>query len=135
MQSPAVMALYMPVASRLSSRTGLPLSRFLLPLAAAIIMGGSLTMVGSSPLIMLNDLLVSANGNLPSGVATLQPLKMFAPLPIGLALLATCLAYFHFFGDRLLERRAGRFAASRPRARRAISPRPTASKATSTNSP
>ena len=103
MQSPAVMALYMPVASRLSSRTGLPLSRFLLPLAAAIIMGSSLTMVGSSPLLMLNDLLVSANGNLPSGVATLQPLKMFAPLPIGIALLATCLLYFHFFGDKLLE--------------------------------
>ena len=103
MQSPAVMALYMPVASRLSSRTGLPLSRFLLPLAAAIIMGSSLTMVGSSPLLMLNDLLISANGNLPSGVATLQPLKMFAPLPIGLALLAACLAYFHFFGDRLLD--------------------------------
>src|SRR4249919_1380251 len=102
MQSPAVMALYMPVASRLSSRTGLPLSRFLLPLAAAIIMGSSLTMVGSSPLLMLNDLLVSANGNLPSGVATLQPLKMFAPLPIGIALLATCIGYFHFFGDRLL---------------------------------
>ena len=103
MQSPAVMALYMPVASRLSSRTGLPLSRFLLPLAAAIIMGSSLTMVGSSPLLMLNDLLVSANGNLPSGVATLQPLKMFAPLPIGVALLATCLLYFHFFGDKLLK--------------------------------
>ena len=102
MQSPAVMALYMPVASRLSSRTGLPLSRFLLPLAAATIMGSSLTMVGSAPLLMLNDLLVSANGNLPSGVATLQPLKMFAPLPIGIALLATCIAYFHFFGDRLL---------------------------------
>jgi di/tricarboxylate transporter len=27
---------------------------------------------------------------------------MFAPLPIGIALLATCIAYFHFFGDRLL---------------------------------
>ena len=103
MQSPAVMALYMPVASRLSSRTGLPLSRFLLPIASAIIMGSSLTMVGSSPLLMLNDLLVSANGNLPSGVATLQPLKMFAPLPVGLALLGTCLAYVHFFGDRMLE--------------------------------
>ena len=107
MQSPAVMALYMPVASRLSSRTGLPLSRFLLPIAAAIIMGSSLTMVGSSPLIMLNDLLISANGNLPSGVATLQPLKMFAPLPIGIALLGVCLAYFHFYGDKLLEGAGG----------------------------
>ena len=102
MQNPAVMALYLPVASRLASRTGLRLSRFLLPICAAIIMGGSLTMVGNSPLILLNDLLVAANANLPSGVATLEPLPMFAPLPIGLTLLVLALAYFHFFGDRLL---------------------------------
>jgi di/tricarboxylate transporter len=103
MQNPAVMALYMPVASRLSSRTGMPLSRMLMPLTAAIVMGGGLTMVGNSPLIMLNDLLVAANANLPSGVATLEPLHMFAPFPIGLALLLACLAYFHFFGDKMLR--------------------------------
>src|SRR6478752_3891718 len=104
MQNPSVMALYLPVASRLSSRTGLPLSRFLLPLAVAIVMGGSLTMVGTSPLILLNDLLVSSNANLPSGAATLQPLHMFAPMPIGAALLIAGLLYFRFFGDKQLER-------------------------------
>ena len=103
MQNPSVMALYMPVASRLSSRTGLSLPRLLLPIAAAIVMGGALTMVGNSPLILLNDLLMAANSNLPSGAATLEPLTMFAPLPIGLALLAASLAYFHFFGDRQLR--------------------------------
>ena len=105
MQNPSVMALYMPVASRLASRTGLGLSRFLLPIAAAIVMGGALTMVGNSPLILLNDLLVAANANLPSGVATLEPLNMFAPLPIGLALLLATLGYFHFFGARQLGER------------------------------
>jgi len=103
MQNPSVMALYMPVASRLSSRTGLALPRLLLPIAAAIVMGGALTMVGNSPLILLNDLLMAANRNRPSGAATLGPMKMFAPLPIGLTLLAASLAYFHFFGDRLLR--------------------------------
>ena len=103
MQNPSVMALYLPVASRLASRTGLPLSRMLLPIAVAIVMGGTLTMVGNSPLILLNDLLVSANANLPSGVATLEPLRMFAPLPIGLTLLGVALLYFHLFGDRLLR--------------------------------
>ncbi|MFC5579303.1 SLC13 family permease [Lysobacter niabensis] len=103
MQNPSVMALYMPVASRLSSRTGLSLPRLLLPIAAAIVMGGALTMVGNSPLMLLNDLLVAANANLPSGAATIEPLKMFAPLPIGLALLGLSLAYFHFFGDRRLR--------------------------------
>ena len=103
MQNPSVMSLFLPVASRLSSRTGLTLSRMLLPLAAAIVMGGALTMVGNSPLILLNDLLVAANANLPSGAATLEPLNMFAPMPIGLALLAASLAYFHFFGSKLLR--------------------------------
>jgi len=103
MQNPSVMALYMPVASRLSSRTGLSLPRLLLPIAAAIVMGGALTMVGNSPLILLNDLLVAANSNLPSGAATIEPLKMFAPLPIGIALLAASLAYFRYFGDKKLQ--------------------------------
>ena len=103
MQNPSVMALYLPVASRLSSRTGLSMSRLLMPIAAAIVMGGALTMVGNSPLILLNDLLVAANANLPSGVATLEPLRMFAPLPIGLVLLGAGLLYFQFFGDKLLR--------------------------------
>ena len=103
MQNPSVMSLFLPVASRLSSRTGLTLSRMLLPLAAAIVMGGGLTMVGNSPLILLNDLLISANANMPSGAATLEPLNMFAPMPIGLALLAASLAYFHFFGSKRLR--------------------------------
>ncbi len=101
-QNTSTTALHLPVASRLTARTGISLSRLLMPVSAAIIMGGSLTMVGNSPLILLNDLLVSANANMPSGAASLQPLKMFAPLPIGLILLAASLLYFHFFGRRLL---------------------------------
>ncbi|KRG74409.1 potassium transporter TrkA [Stenotrophomonas ginsengisoli] len=102
MQNPSVMALYLPVASRLTSRNGLHLSQILLPVAAAIVMGGALTMVGNSPLILLNDLLASANNNLPSGMATIEPLSMFAPLPIGVALVALSLLYFHFYGSRKL---------------------------------
>ncbi|MFT4247344.1 MAG: SLC13 family permease [Pseudomonas sp.] len=102
MQNPSVMALYLPVASRLAARTGLTLQRLLLPIAATIVMGGALTMVGNSPLILLNDLLVSANNTLPSGMATIEPLRMFAPLPIGVALLAAALLYFRFYGDRKL---------------------------------
>ncbi|MBP3975386.1 SLC13 family permease [Pseudoxanthomonas spadix] len=106
MQNPSVMALYLPVTARLASRTTLNLQRLLLPVCAAIVMGGALTMVGNSPLILLNDLLVSANNNLPSGMATLEPLRMFAPLPIGVALLLASLAYFRFYGDRKLKEEA-----------------------------
>ena len=103
MQNPSVMALYLPVTSRLAARTGLTLPMLLLPIAAAIVMGGALTMVGNSPLILLNDLLVSANNNLPSGMATIEPLSMFAPLPIGVALIAASLLYFHLYGSRKLS--------------------------------
>ena len=102
MQNPSVTALFLPVASRLTARSGVTLARLLLPIAMCVILGGSLTMVGSSPLILLNDLLVAANENLPSGVATLEPLAMFAPMPVGLALLLLGLAYFRLFGRRLL---------------------------------
>ena len=104
MQNPSVMALFLPVASRLSARTGLALSRLLLPIALCIVMGGGLSLVGNSPLILLNDLLVAANRNLPSGVATLEPLPMFAPAPIGLALLLVAMGYLWLVGRRWLSR-------------------------------
>jgi len=100
MQNPSVMALYLPVVSRLSTRTGIALSRLLLPVGIAIVMGGSLTMVGSSPLMLFNDLLTAANANLPSGAATLQSLGMFAPLPIGVMLLAMSLVWFYYQSRR-----------------------------------
>jgi hypothetical protein len=98
MQNPSVMALYMPVASRLSSRTGLSLPRLLLPIAAAIVLGGGLTMVGNSPLILLNDLLMAANSNLPSGAATRAACSAAADR----ATLAASRAYLPF-GDKQLR--------------------------------
>jgi len=100
MQNPSVMALYLPVVSRLSTRTGIALSRLLLPVGIAIVMGGSLTMVGNSPLMLFNDLITAANANLPSGAATLESLAMFAPLPIGVVLLTMSLAWFHYRNRR-----------------------------------
>jgi len=103
MQNPSVTALFLPVASRLSARTGVALSRLLLPLAAAVVMGGSLTMVGNSPLLLLNDLVQSANRNLPSGAATLAPFPMFQPLPIGVLLLVAGLLYYRYPGRKWLR--------------------------------
>ncbi|MEY3360079.1 MAG: hypothetical protein RI923_1339, partial [Pseudomonadota bacterium] len=96
MQNPAVTSLFLPVAARLSSRTGIGLGQLLLPIAACIILGAQLTMIGNSPLMLLNDLLRSANQNIPSGVATLEDLPMFRPLPVGLVLLGLGLLYFRF---------------------------------------
>jgi di/tricarboxylate transporter len=105
MQNPAVTQLFLPVASRLSSRTGVPLSRLLLPMACCIILGGTITMVGNSPTILLNDLIASVNRNLPPGADTIEPFRMFSVAPIGLTLLAFGLAYFAWAWNRLLPQR------------------------------
>ena len=48
MQNPSVMALFLPVASRLSGRSGVAVSRLLMPLALCIMLGGTLTIVGAA---------------------------------------------------------------------------------------
>src|SRR5690554_3036259 len=47
MQNPSVMALFLPVISRLSGRSGVALARLMLPVAVCIVLGGTLTMVGN----------------------------------------------------------------------------------------
>ena len=65
MQNVGAAALFLPVVSRISARTGLPLSRLLMPMGFCAILGGTVTMVGSSPLILLNDLILTSNQALP----------------------------------------------------------------------
>ncbi|MGD9386403.1 MAG: SLC13 family permease, partial [Thioalkalispiraceae bacterium] len=66
MQNVGAAALFLPVVSRISSRTGLPMSRLLMPMGFTAILGGTMTMVGSSPLILLNDLILNSNAALPA---------------------------------------------------------------------
>jgi di/tricarboxylate transporter len=101
-QSQALSALFLPVVSRVSARTGLPLKRLLLPMACMILCGTNITMISNSPLILLNDLIASANRNLPPGAQTIEPFSLFAVAPIGIPLLLAGLAYFAFLTPRLL---------------------------------
>jgi di/tricarboxylate transporter len=102
MQNVGATALFMPVMSRISTRTRIPLSRLLMPMGFCAILGGTLTMVGSSPLILLNDLIDNANQSLPPGIETLRPFQLFDVFPIGLALLTAGILYFLLGGKYLL---------------------------------
>lgn len=102
MQNVGATALFMPVMSRISTRTRIPLSRLLMPMGFCAILGGTLTMVGSSPLILLNDLIENANRSLPPGVETLSTFELFDVLPVGLALLVTGIVYFLLAGRFVL---------------------------------
>lgn len=104
MQNTGVAALYMPVVSRIASRANIPLSRLLMPMGFCAILSGTLTMVASSPLILLNDLLTTSNRSLPQGVDTIQTFGLFSVTPVGIALMATGILYFAVLGKRVLPR-------------------------------
>ncbi len=102
MQNVGATALFLPVVSRISVRTEIPLSRLLMPMGFCAILGGTITMVGSSPLILLNDLISASNASLPQGAETLGHFELFDVAPVGLALLAAGILYFLTIGKWLL---------------------------------
>lgn len=100
MQNTGATALFLPVVSRISSRLDLPLQRLLMPMGFCAIVGGTITMVGSSPLILLNDLILTSNRSLPPGAEAMRPFELFDVTPVGMALLLAAIVYF-LIGSRL----------------------------------
>ncbi|MEY2149699.1 MULTISPECIES: SLC13 family permease [Rhodanobacter] len=103
--SQALAALMIPVSSRLSARTGVPISRLLLPMAFCILTATNTTLIANSPLIMLNDLIASANNNLPPGAQTIPKFGLFSVTPVGLALAITGVLFFWLFTRKVLPER------------------------------
>ena len=101
MQNIGAAALFLPVVSQISSRTRLPMSRLVMPMGFCAILGGTMTLVASSPLIMLNDLIDNANLHLAPDQA-MQHFGLFSVTPIGLALVGSGLAFFVYFGKWVL---------------------------------
>ena len=101
MQNVGAAALFLPVVSRISTRTGLPMSRLLMPMGFCAILGGTITMIGSSPLILLNDLILTSNKALPAA-QQMETWSLFSVTPIGIALLSAGIAYFVLAGRFVL---------------------------------
>jgi di/tricarboxylate transporter len=89
MQNIGAAALFLPVTMGISKRVKIPISGLLMPIGFAALLGGMLTMVSTSSLIILNDLLS------PRGI---EPFGLFAVTPIGVALLLTGIAHFTLLG-------------------------------------
>ena len=101
MQNVGAAALFIPVVSRISAKTELPMSRLLMPMGFCAILGGTITMVGSSPLILLNDLILSANDAIPTD-HRMETFELFDVTPVGLALLVSGILYFVLLGRFVL---------------------------------
>ncbi len=103
MQNVGAAALFIPVVSRISARSGLPMSRLLMPMGFCAILGGTVTMVGSSPLILLNDLILTSNHALPEA-QQMETWGLFSVTPVGLALVITGIIYFVLAGRFVLPK-------------------------------
>lgn len=98
MQNVGAAALFLPAMLRIAKQTHIPVSRLLMPMGFAAILGGTLSMVGSSPLIILNDLM-QAGGQ--------EKFGLFSVTPLGLVLLGAGIVYFMLAGKYVLPAKTG----------------------------
>jgi|CXWL01.1.fsa_nt_gi di/tricarboxylate transporter len=92
----ATVAAFLPLATGLAHRLELPPSKILMPLAFASILGGTLTLIGTSTNIVVS-------GALPG--FGLEPLSFFELTPVGLPILVVGVVYLFTWGRRLLPDR------------------------------
>jgi di/tricarboxylate transporter len=100
MQNIGAAALFMPAAKRICKQTNIPVSRILMPMGFLAIIGGCVTLIGSSPLILLNDVMKITDPQV-------TPFGLFAVTPVGLALVFAALGYFVVLGRFVLPAAQG----------------------------
>jgi di/tricarboxylate transporter len=91
-------SLFLPGIINISRKTKIAPSQLLMPIGFAILLGGTLTMIGSSHLLLVNDLLKNEN---------LESFDLLDVTPVGIILLLAGIAYFVFLGKRLLPQPKG----------------------------
>ena len=96
-QNVAAAALFLPVVGRIGQRAGIPVSRLMMPMGFCAILGGLGTTIGSSSLIVLNDLVGPISAGLPEGVE-LEPYGLFSVMPLGIVTTVVCIGWFLLLG-------------------------------------
>lgn len=92
------LAIFIPVALQLSRRTGTPLSRLLMPMSFASLLGGLVTLIGTSPNIIVSHVREEVVG---------RPFGMFDYTPVGTGIALAGLAFLAFGWGLLPEGRRG----------------------------
>lgn len=101
-------ALMLPATLQIAKKSKLSASKLVMPMEFCANMGGNLTLIGSTPFIILNDVMGQWwKVNPPAGGEPFSPLGLFAVTPIGIALLTGIIAYFLLIGCRLLPAQEG----------------------------
>ncbi len=88
-----LVAVMMPYVNNWSKRNNIAPSKLLIPLSYAAILGGCLTLIGTSTNLIVNGMYVEQTGN---------QLEMFDFIYVGLPMLIIGILYLIFVGDKLL---------------------------------
>ena len=106
MQNIGAAALFLPATNRICRQLNVPVSGILMPMGFCAVIGGCLTLVGSSPLILLNDLMASwwENNAAATGGRAFESFSLFSVTPLGLALVVSAVLYFVAFGKYVLPK-------------------------------
>jgi len=110
MKNIGALAIFLPIAVQVARRSGTPPSMLLMPMAFGSLVGGLVTLVGTSPNILVSRVRAELTG---------QPFAMFDFAPVGLGVAGAALAFLAF-GWRLLP--GGRRAQAPPSAAFEVEP-------------
>lgn len=95
MSSTAIVAIFIPIVLRVAAETNLQASRLLMPVSYAALISGMLTLIATTPnLVVSEELKYAGYGEF----------GFFSFTPVGLVVLAVAVVYFLLLGRRLLPR-------------------------------
>jgi di/tricarboxylate transporter len=96
MSSTAVVAIFIPIVLRVAAQTNMQSSRLLLPMSYAALISGMLTLIATTPNLVVSEELASSG---------YEALGFFSFAPVGLAVLCVAIAYMLLVGRKLLPER------------------------------
>lgn len=96
-----IVASFIPAMERWSRLSGIPISKILIPLSYAAILGGTCTLIGTSTNLIVNGLLINEPAT--------RALGLLEPALIGIPISIAGFVYLTLFGNKLLPERGSSF--------------------------